>query len=823
MNVSYGDGTSSHAEAIAAAEKALEDADRERKKAERRVDDLLQELDTARTISEVAQAVYEEKYENLSSLRHFGDVSVSTDLPRAARRISARTPSGAARLEALGLKDSVYRHRLSAGSQQDTPERGNKRELTFAESARYVAEEEERKIKLEEKRRAKLAIIRSERVLTRDSTDPKDNLDVSHHKRIQLYNDSMAASIGDLGLSCNASRSMKWMSSFRRLDPRYQILSFFEDVAQEGVDNIVKAASQPRFEQPALLKLLQRASAFSVWRPTSKDAIRKMMSGEATGKGLEIKGKSAKCGMLSSLVPFVQIYEDQHKERIRECVKDGTMRVFFSTEKARDEAAEVLYDVVEMMMFFVQDAMHILSNPNTTPEEEKLVMKHLQWDGVDLGVIKIDDYARRGAFGVEITERLFWEGFVMMQDCSRPPGSKYDIGRPSEPAFQDMNFKAIRHIPTEPGEPVPVIWQVDHETPMSPRTLVMAYEEKGRVLPVVSDFDCFLVGTRGVRFDQPLAPNQVDLVNWTVSKIESVLDAPPSSDTWTTRWLELLKKEAIKGFYPKMPRFGFGDPKSYSLMECAVDRLRDTGAVRHGAECFNYYFPQDLDEEFLVVCDTLPGNVPWKYVGVKELQKILIHKINDGHTFPLNPKWVLCDPGWKDVYDKLMASDRRNVQDSLKTWFPPESGIREHIERVCAKHPRGFVRHKRDDSSFTGRDSRDAMEFAELELERFVAREMGKRKIRAVVLMLALAKTLPSVKAQDAREKLERGESYRAPVPRHNRQIEQARARASMIVPQSYSPPRRDVSRELPQTYISSPPPRATHAGRRGRSTRNLC
>ena len=156
---------------------------------------------------------------------------------------------------------------------------------------------------------------------------------------------------------------MRWLSSFRRLDPRYQILRFFQDVAQEGVDNIVKAASQPRFEQPALLKLLQRASAFSVWRPTSKDAIRKMMSGEATGKGLEIKGKSAKRGMLSSLVPFVQIYEEEHKERIRECVKDGTMRVFFSSEKARDEAAEVLHDVVEMMMFFVQDAMHV-GEPN---------------------------------------------------------------------------------------------------------------------------------------------------------------------------------------------------------------------------------------------------------------------------------------------------------------------------------------------------------------------------------------------------------------------------------------------------------------------------
>lgn len=234
----------------------------------------------------------------------------------------------------------------------------------------------------------------------------------------------------------------------------------------------------------------------------------------------------------------------------------------------------------------------VLSNPDATLEEQKEVLKYLQWDGVDFGAIKIDSYVNRGIFGIEITERLFWEGFVMMQDCSRPPGSKYDTGRPSCPAFQDMNFKAIRHIPTEPGEPKPVVWQMDQDFPMSPRTLVMAYEEKGRVLPVVSDFDCFLVGTRGVRFDRPLPPEQIELLKWTVSKIESVLDAPGASATWTDRWLEVLKKEAVKGFYPKMPRFGFGDPKSYSLMGCAVDRLLDTGAVRHGAECFNYYFPQ---------------------------------------------------------------------------------------------------------------------------------------------------------------------------------------------------------------------------------------
>ena len=173
-----------------------------------------------------------------------------------------------------------------------------------------------------------------------------------------------------------------------------------------------------------------------------------------------------------------------------------------------------------------------------------------------------------------------------------------------------------------------------------------------------------------------------------------------------------------------------------------------------------------------------------------------------------------------------MASDRRNVQESLNVWFPPESGIREHIERVYAKHPSGFARLK------GAEDSRDAMEFAELELERFVNREMGKRKIRAVVAMIALANSLPSAKANYSC-------SYRPPPPQSPERIlsrQVARARASIVVqrppPQagaahaaaagSYG--RRDSGDQVAQTtYLSAPPPRASNSGgRRGRSRRNL-
>ena len=43
------------------------------------------------------------------------------------------------------------------------------------------------------------------------------------------------------------------------------------------------------------------SQAFSVWRPTGTAAQKLMVMGYATGKGLNIKGKSAKTGVLASV------------------------------------------------------------------------------------------------------------------------------------------------------------------------------------------------------------------------------------------------------------------------------------------------------------------------------------------------------------------------------------------------------------------------------------------------------------------------------------------------------------------------------------------
>jgi hypothetical protein len=111
----------------------------------------------------------------------------------------------------------------------------------------------------------------------------------------------------------------------------------------------------------------------------------------------------------------------------------------------------------------------------------------------------------------------------------------------------------------------------------------------GRVRPVVSDFDCFLVGTRRVDYNIPLPKDQIKVLKWCVHHIERIVEAQLEEHRikkhkeykpWSLLWLEVLKESS---FHPEIPRFGFGDPVSYSIVQNAVERLKMSGAVRHGA------------------------------------------------------------------------------------------------------------------------------------------------------------------------------------------------------------------------------------------------
>merc|ERR1711990_1023167 len=152
----------------------------------------------------------------------------------------------------------------------------------------------------------------------------------------------------------------------------------------------------------------------------------------------------------------------------------------------------------------------------------------------------------------------------------------------------------------------------------------------------------------------------------------------------------------------------------------------------------NYNSPQEIDDRFLLISDTL-SPVPWKYVDVQELQTILKQKIKEGFVFPLNPKWILCDPGWKEIYDELMVSNAPYADECRDVWFPRYSGIRKELEKTHKLHPQGFIRSdghvnfvaKKGYSPLRASlrrgirlSAKDAKELAELELERYTSRKL---------------------------------------------------------------------------------------------------
>ena len=101
----------------------------------------------------------------------------------------------------------------------------------------------------------------------------------------------------------------------------------------------------------------------------------------------------------------------------------------------------------------------------------------------------------------------------------------------------DLNLKSTREV--DPTQPRVVVYQFDAARPMNPRGLLVAYEENGSVLPVASDFDAFLIGTRGVSYP-PLPPVQLPFIFSLIRHLEAIL-AKPSDHSWAHRWLTVLK------------------------------------------------------------------------------------------------------------------------------------------------------------------------------------------------------------------------------------------------------------------------------------------
>jgi len=100
-------------------------------------------------------------------------------------------------------------------------------------------------------------------------------------------------------------------------------------------------------------------------------------------------------------------------------------------------------------------------------------------------------------------------------------------------------------------------------------------------------------------------------------------------------------------------------------------------------------FPQELDDDYLVVWEGFDDK-PWDYLLEDELRDWLDDRILEGFSFPLNPVWPIRDDGWFEVWQSLCAGDTKGTCDS---WYPPESGIREKIQKIHETFPNGFDKY----------------------------------------------------------------------------------------------------------------------------------
>ena len=533
----------------------------------------------------------------------------------------------------------------------------------------------------------------------------------------------------DIVITVDLSARAQWVKAFLDCDPRRHLCDYFKPGDERGPFGYLRAQSLRPRGPPS--------HHFAVWRPTSLDAMRMLFDGSACGKALNIKGKSARSGVLSGFVPFLQI-DEADKGKVGTSPADARSRVFFRTKAARNSVRARLEPILTEMEARATKATQLMAGwklgkmaLDEYQREECLHDLGLLWKmkAEHETLIDIDEHARpevpmlNQAYGLDMPERLLWQAFVVRQDISHPPG--WEPGRPSEPAFMDLNLQAMR----EKKKPLAAIWQYDRENPMNPRGLLMAHEEEIGVRPVASDIDAFLIGSKGMEAGPPLPDDQLKLAHWCLANVAGVLETPMPQG-WTRRWLDVLKHETVTNGVPKhsMPEFGYGDPRSYDIIVKIVQRLNFSGAVRHGAECFNFYFPQELDTEFLVCWegfkDYVPLNVPWAYVDQAGLKHFLMARLQEGYSFPLNPKWILCDPGFRDIFDAMQSAP--HAQESLDSWLPAE--LRKRINELLKAYPEGFQPVAKEGESVIMIDN----DMAEWELRRHAALARAKAKLKAV-------------------------------------------------------------------------------------------
>lgn len=122
---------------------------------------------------------------------------------------------------------------------------------------------------------------------------------------------------------------------------------------------------------------------------------------------------------------------------------------------------------------------------------------------------------------------------------------------------------------------------------------------------------------------------------------------------------------------------------------------------------------------------------PFRYMGRDGLLQFLSARLDEGFCFPFNPKWLLCDAGWWQLYEKAERSAAAAA--SLDAWFPQEAGLREQLRAVHEAHPHGFVQQEQQERGKDGEDTGTVMELGVIQLRIKRARQMRRLGMKMIV------------------------------------------------------------------------------------------
>ena len=155
-------------------------------------------------------------------------------------------------------------------------------------------------------------------------------------------------------------------------DPRKMIADFYAPGTSIGPAKsfeLRKGQSIQEFRKNAPSEPLSRW--FAVYRPCSRDSIAKMLGRTGVGKGLNVKGKSAKKNRLSGFVPFVQISDNSHKKLIEDSPPEARTLMYYRNENARTKALGVMQKALDKMVKDTPTCIEVgmLQSKNKPPTE----------------------------------------------------------------------------------------------------------------------------------------------------------------------------------------------------------------------------------------------------------------------------------------------------------------------------------------------------------------------------------------------------------------------------------------------------------------------